>query len=29
VDDNWKPVHFVNFRTGGTTESLLQTITRF
>jgi hypothetical protein len=29
LDDNWRPVHFVNFRTGGTTESLLQTITRF
>ena len=29
VDDNWKPVHFVKFRTGGSTESLLETITRF
>jgi hypothetical protein len=29
VDDNWRPVHFVNLRSGGTTESLLQTITRF
>jgi len=29
VDDNWRPVHFVNLRSGGSTESLLQTITRF
>lgn len=29
VDDNWKPVHFVNFKTGGSTESLLDTIQRF
>jgi hypothetical protein len=29
VDDDWRPVHFVNFRTGGTTESLLQTLSRF
>lgn len=29
VDDNWRPVHFVTFRTGGSTESLLQTIARF
>jgi hypothetical protein len=29
VDDNWRPVHFVNLHTGGSTESLLQTIARF
>jgi len=29
VDDNWRPVHFVNFRTGGSTESLLETLQRF
>jgi hypothetical protein len=29
VDDKWRPVHFVNLKTGGSTESLLQTITRF
>jgi hypothetical protein len=29
VDDNWRPVHFINLRTGGSTESLLETITRF
>jgi hypothetical protein len=29
MDDNWKPVHFVNFRTGGSTESLLETLDRF
>jgi hypothetical protein len=29
VDDNWRPVHFVNLHTGGSTESLLQTMERF
>jgi hypothetical protein len=29
VDDNWRPVHYVFFKTGGTTESLLETIQRF
>jgi hypothetical protein len=29
VDDSWRPVHFVNFRTGGSTESLLETLQRF
>jgi hypothetical protein len=29
MDDNWRPVHFIGFRTGGSTESLLRTLQRF
>jgi len=29
MDDNWKPVHWVNIRSGGSYEDLLRTLTRF
>ncbi|HUP04486.1 MAG TPA: hypothetical protein VMU19_10885 [Bryobacteraceae bacterium] len=29
VDDNWRPVHFISNRSGGSTEDLLRTIQRF
>jgi len=29
MDDNWRPVHFISLRGGGSTESLLRTLPRF
>ena len=29
MDDNWRPVHFISLRSGGSTESLLRTLPRF
>ena len=29
MDDNWKPVHSVEMRTGGTTLSMLRNLNRF
>jgi hypothetical protein len=29
MDDNWRPVHFIPLRSGGSTESLLRTLPRF